>query len=119
MELSTKEILGRVSNVIRSDSPEALANALGTTAQNIGHWKNRNKRVPVENLFGWAQDNNISMDWLLAGRGDVYLNTEAEYRTIPKAAIDRWPLLGAIVASARAMDEVMIIAACNRLAYVR
>lgn len=115
MELSTREILVRVSNIIGSDSPEALANALNTTSQNIGHWKNRNKRVPVENLFEWAQGRNISMDWLLTGLGDVYLNTEADHRTVPKAAIDRWPLLGALVASARAMDEIMIIATCNRI----
>jgi phage repressor protein C with HTH and peptisase S24 domain len=65
--LSILDILSRIYSILGKKIPQKeLAHILGTTAQNITNWKNRNT-IPVQELLDFSEKFKINFDWLLTG----------------------------------------------------
>lgn len=61
-------ILGRVAGLLGVRQDAEVAAALGVSPQTYSTWKAR-KTIPFARLCTLAQERNVSLDWLLLGRG--------------------------------------------------
>ena len=68
-----KDILDRLKSHYRCKNFKEIANIIGVKYQTLTTWLQRNK-IPFELLHKIAQNENISFDWLLTGKGSMYLN---------------------------------------------
>lgn len=66
----TEDVLTRLMHVLQVDSWSALARALGTTPQTVSSWRSRDS-IPFESVMQVAEDQGVSLDWLLCGRGSM------------------------------------------------
>jgi hypothetical protein len=66
--MQINDILQRVGEVIKSDKNKDIAAALAVTTSACSTWKNRGT-IPKDALFKFAQDHQISLDWLMSGQG--------------------------------------------------
>ncbi|EBN9665436.1 transcriptional regulator [Salmonella enterica] len=76
-KMSTKEsevVLARLKQVFSVSSDVALCEALSVSPQTLSSWKSRNK-IPYANCVEVSTQRNISLDWLLTGRGGMYLSS--------------------------------------------
>jgi len=111
------DLLMRMANIISKDSNEALAAELNCATSNITNIRSRPGQLPKTlALYEFCQRYHVSMDWLLTGKGKVYLSDSDDYYKIPPDALKRWPILKMIIAAAQSMDCVLVKAACKRAA---
>lgn len=75
--MSIKEsevVLARLKQVFSVSSDVALCEALSVSPQTLSSWKSRNK-IPYANCVEVSTQRNVSLDWLLTGRGTMYLTS--------------------------------------------
>lgn len=68
---SAEKVLERLKGVLNASSDSALARALDTTPQTISSWKARDS-VPYAKCVSLAEEEGLSLDWLLTGQGTMY-----------------------------------------------
>ena len=68
-----KEILERLKSHFKCRNFKELSNVIGVKYQTLTTWLQRNK-IPFELLHKIAQNENLSFDWLLTGKGEMFLN---------------------------------------------
>ena len=66
------EILGRLKKIIQVKTDAGLSEALGVSPQTLSSWKGRDS-IPYSICIELARERGISLDWLLAGRGEMLL----------------------------------------------
>lgn len=67
-EISCDEILTRLSSLFGTKTDVELASKLGVASQTVSTWRGRN-RVPYEQLAEVSLQNEVSLDFLIFGRG--------------------------------------------------
>lgn len=75
--MSIKEseiVLSRLKQVFSVSSDVALCEALSVSPQTLSSWKSRNK-IPYANCVEISNQKDISLDWLLTGRGTMYITS--------------------------------------------
>ncbi|HFH0413755.1 TPA: helix-turn-helix domain-containing protein [Salmonella enterica subsp. diarizonae serovar 61:i:z] len=87
--MSIKEsevVLARLKQVFSVSSDVALCEALSVSPQTLSSWKSRNK-IPYANCVDVSTQRNVSLDWLLTGRGTMYITSnQAESRDCSQCA---------------------------------
>ena len=66
------EILERLKKITQVKTDAGLSEALGVSPQTLSSWKGRDS-IPYSICIELARERGISLDWLLAGRGDMLL----------------------------------------------
>ena len=66
------EILGRLKKVTQVKTDAGLSEALGVSPQTLSSWKGRDS-IPYSICIELARERGVSLDWLLAGRGNMLL----------------------------------------------
>ncbi|EHN7837984.1 helix-turn-helix domain-containing protein [Salmonella enterica] len=67
-------VLARLKQVFSVSSDVALCEALSVSPQTLSSWKSRNK-IPYANCVEVSTQRNVSLDWLLTGRGTMYITS--------------------------------------------
>lgn len=65
-------ILGRLKQLENVKSDKDLAGALRVAPGTISAWRKRNS-VPYEKVAGYGREKGISLEWLVNGKGPIYL----------------------------------------------
>ncbi|EGR7452876.1 bacteriophage CI repressor [Salmonella enterica] len=76
--MSIKEsevVIARLKQVFSVMSDSALCEKLSVSPQTLSSWKSRNK-IPYANCVQVSTKNNVSLDWLLTGRGQMYITSD-------------------------------------------
>ena len=68
-----KNVLERLRIYFKAKNNRELAEKMGINYQTLNTWIKRNK-IPYELLHEIGQNENISIDWLLTGKGEMFLN---------------------------------------------
>jgi len=68
-----EKILDRLYNVLKIKNDTEFANKYDIKRNTISTWKKRDS-VPYKLLELISQNENLSLDWLLTGKGSIYLN---------------------------------------------
>lgn len=74
-KMSTREaevVIARLKEVFSVVSDSALCEQIGVSPQTLSSWKARNK-IPYANCVDISKQKDISLDWLLTGRGNKLL----------------------------------------------
>lgn len=74
---SSEIIIARLKEVFSVTSDSSLCDKLSVSPQTLSSWKSRNK-IPYANCVEISIQKNVSLDWLLTGRGEMYLSTNAK-----------------------------------------
>jgi len=72
-----KIILDRLKQYYNAENNRQLAQKIGVNYQTLNTWIKRNK-IPYDLLHQIGQNENISIDWLLTGRGEMFLKEAAQ-----------------------------------------
>ncbi|HHR4769146.1 TPA: helix-turn-helix domain-containing protein [Salmonella enterica] len=75
--MSIKEsevVLARLKQIFSVSSDTALCEKLSVSPQTLSSWKSRNK-IPYANCVEVSTQRNVSLDWLLTGRGTMYITS--------------------------------------------
>ncbi|MCH5442831.1 helix-turn-helix domain containing protein [Salmonella enterica subsp. enterica serovar Muenchen] len=64
-------VISRLKQFFSVTSDSALCHELGVSPQTLSSWKSRNK-IPYANCVEISMNKNVSLDWLLTGRGTMY-----------------------------------------------
>lgn len=67
-EVSCDEVLSRLSALFKTKTDAELASKLGVASQTVSTWRGRN-RVPYEQLVDVCIQNEVSLDFLVFGKG--------------------------------------------------
>ena len=67
---TASSVLDRLQEASGVTSDSALSKALGINRATLGNWRSRNS-VPYSICVCFAVENHISLNWLLAGQGDM------------------------------------------------
>ena len=67
-EISCDDVLTRLSSLFGTKTDVELASKLGVASQTVSTWRGRN-RVPYEQLAEVSSQNEVSLDFLIFGRG--------------------------------------------------
>ncbi len=76
-------VLSRLMESLEVVSDSELARALGVNRQTLASWRKRDS-VPYSICVNFSEEKNISLDWLLTGRGGMHVNTATESLYAPK-----------------------------------
>ena len=68
---NTKEILDRLKKALNVRTDTDLAKYLGVKQNTISTWKSRNS-FDYKLIFSICDENNIDIDWLLTGEGEMF-----------------------------------------------
>ena len=71
------EILERLKKIIQVKTDAGLSEALGVSPQTLSSWKGRDS-IPYSICIDLARERGVSLDWLLAGRGDMFLSLHSD-----------------------------------------
>lgn len=71
------EILERLKKIIQVKTDVGLSEALGVSPQTLSSWKGRDS-IPYSICIDLARERGVSLDWLLAGRGDMFLSLHSD-----------------------------------------
>lgn len=64
-----EEILKRMKEVLDVKSDRQVSFRVGTTPDNLNHWKKRNS-IPIQKLYAFAEEYGLNIGWLLTGEGE-------------------------------------------------
>lgn len=70
--IGTEQVLARLKQVFAVSSDIALCECLKVSPQTLSSWKSRNK-IPYANCVEVCQQKDVSLDWLITGRGRMHL----------------------------------------------
>ncbi|WP_174866813.1 helix-turn-helix domain-containing protein [Pectobacterium polaris] len=70
-------VLSRLMELLGVASDSELARALDVNRQTLASWRKR-ESVPYSICVNLSEEKNISLDWLLTGRGSVYAGAVAQ-----------------------------------------
>ncbi|MBW5893135.1 helix-turn-helix domain-containing protein [Pectobacterium polaris] len=70
-------VLSRLMELLGVASDSELARALDVNRQTLASWRKR-ESVPYSICVNLSEEKNISLDWLLTGRGAAYVGTAAQ-----------------------------------------
>lgn len=71
------EVLERLKKIIQVKTDVGLSEALGVSPQTLSSWKGRDS-IPYSICIDLARERGVSLDWLLAGRGDMFLSLHSD-----------------------------------------
>lgn len=74
------EIIDKMKKISNVKSDKEVAKLLKTKADTLSQWKTRNK-IPFKELLEYSNIQNISLNWLLTGKGEMYL-TDKTHKNI-------------------------------------
>lgn len=69
MAVSFNEVYARMHDAVRFKNASALARSLDVTPQALSNYKKRDS-FPTALVVKFAVQNNLSIDWLLTGKGE-------------------------------------------------
>jgi hypothetical protein len=75
--LSAKSVLDRLQKALGVKSDSALSRLLGVNRATLGNWRTRDS-VPYSICVNYSIDKGISLNWLLAGQGNMLLNVSGQ-----------------------------------------
>ncbi|HAT1685150.1 TPA: bacteriophage CI repressor [Klebsiella oxytoca] len=73
-------VINRLKQVFSVTSDSALCSKLDVSPQTLSSWKARNK-IPYANCVEVSERTDVSLDWLLTGRGNMYVQRESSVET--------------------------------------
>lgn len=76
-----KNILDRLRTVYKAPNNRQLAEKLGINYNTLSTWVKR-ESIPYEILHSYVHNENISFDWLLSGKGSMYLDEKTSNHTL-------------------------------------
>lgn len=83
--ISSKEIIERLKIGLKLSSDNALADSLGVSKTTLSNWKRRNS-LDFPLVFSLCEQ--ISLDWLLTGKGNMLKEEETEDVSAPVVSYD-------------------------------
>jgi hypothetical protein len=96
---SADDVLDRLKQLLAVSSDGELARALGVKRSTLGSWRSH-QRVPYEICVGLHESRGVSLDWLLAGTGQMRPGV-AE----PGAEYGRQPETDALLSTLEGVEE--------------
>lgn len=81
-------VLSRLMELLEVANDSELARALGVNRQTLASWRKRDS-VPYSICVNFSEEKNISLDWLLTGRGAMHVNTATESLSAPEQAFSQ------------------------------
>ena len=90
---SPKELIKRMLNVINGKSYTDLANFLGISRNTVDVWIRRGK-IPDKNLIKFCQLTNTNLNWLLTGKGEMFLKDNPKIAGIVNSEIQNAAIAG-------------------------
>jgi len=88
-----KNILERLKIYFKANNNKELAKKIGVNYQTLNTWIKRNK-IPYELLHEIGQNENISLDWLLTGKGEMFLKDNPKIAGIVNSEIQNAAIAG-------------------------
>lgn len=76
-QIFVQEIIDRMKKVLGFSKDDQLANYLGKSRSTPAGWRARSS-IPITEAIQLAMSHNISLDWLLLGRGEAELTVKPE-----------------------------------------
>ncbi len=67
---SAANVLDRLQQALNVESDSELSKAIGVNRATLGNWRNRNS-VPYSICINICERENLSIDWLLTGEGEI------------------------------------------------
>ncbi|POZ49867.1 helix-turn-helix domain-containing protein [Methylovulum psychrotolerans] len=64
-------VVERLKLLLKVDSDKSLAEELGISTPTVSSWRQRNS-IPYEACIEIATKNNVRLDWLIIGKGEMY-----------------------------------------------
>ena len=77
MGIKNTFLFDRMQQILGSDKDKDLAATLGISPQAVSNARKKGE-VPADMVLTFAEKNKLSVDWLLTGKGRMYMD-EAEY----------------------------------------
>jgi len=74
-KISAASVLERLWALLDVDSDSKLARAIGVNRQTLGSWRSRDS-VPYELCVSLALERGASLDWLIAGNGEMFKSNQ-------------------------------------------
>ncbi|MFU2127806.1 helix-turn-helix domain-containing protein [Gallibacterium anatis] len=71
----SKAIIERMKLTCGVTGDKELASLIGTYPSTLSGWRNRNA-LPAKEIFAFANQHNISLDWLVYGKPDTLNDTD-------------------------------------------
>jgi len=71
----SKDILNRLRQVYKVDNNKELASKMGMNYNTLNVWINRDS-IPYNKLHEIIQNESISFDWLISGKGNQYIKED-------------------------------------------
>ncbi|EAT4153009.1 phage repressor protein [Salmonella enterica] len=71
---SLNEVLSRLMIVFKVNNDSELARSLGVNRQTLASWRKRDS-IPYSLCISVAEQCEVSLDWLLSGKGEKELNS--------------------------------------------
>ena len=87
-ELNFNDVMERLKNVTNSSSYNSLADMLQLSSSAFANYKKRNS-IPFERVLSLCNLQNVSVDWILTGRGNVLIS-----QPVPSAEVIKEDLEG-------------------------
>ena len=75
--LDVRLIIERMKEVLGKENDKALSEELGVARTTFSNWKNRNN-MPIDMILTFAQNHNLSLDWLIYGKENAPKLNEME-----------------------------------------
>lgn len=75
--LDVRLIIERMKEVLGKENDKALSEELGVARTTFSNWKNRNN-MPIDMILTFAQNHNLSLDWLITGKENAPKLNEME-----------------------------------------
>jgi len=92
---SADAVLDRLQQAANVSSDSALSRALGVNRATLGNWRNRNS-VPYSICVEFAIKHEISLNWLLAGDGNMSVDNRMPLATAASEHADISRLFSAL-----------------------
>lgn len=67
-----EDILSRIKQIENVTTFKDVADILNVSEVNISQWRKRNS-IPYDKLIKYCKKNDVSFDWLITGRGPIYI----------------------------------------------
>lgn len=71
-------MIERAKSALDVKSDTDFARALGVTPSTIGGYRRRNNTVPLEQCIKIAEQTDVSLDWLILGKGGIHYSAPLE-----------------------------------------
>lgn len=83
-KFSADSVLDRLQQAAGVKSDSALSRMLGINRATLGNWRSRDS-VPYSICVDFSVKNRISLNWLLAGQGNMFLYGSGQSAEVPSS----------------------------------